>query len=296
MSEARRRTAVVTGANSGVGRAAAGSLLAHGFRVVLVCRSRERGAAARDELAATAGAEAVELELADLSDPSAVVALAERLGARHREIHALVNNAGVYRAGLERTPEGLEVTMATNHLGHFILTTALREPLERGAARIVNVTSNGHRSAKLGRASLGDIFTGAAWAGGIQAYCDSKLANVLFTFELVRRWAGSGVVANALHPGVLSTRIWNQNANPLSLLMRLVKPFMRSPRVGGDAAAALARDPAHAGKTGRYFDVRSDVPADEDAYDEALASDLWAESERIVADPRLRESAPSGRP
>lgn len=291
MSESKGRTAVVTGANSGIGRAVAESLLEDGHRVVLVCRNRERGETARNELTAIAGAEAVELELTDLSDLEAVGALAARLAARHAAIHALVNNAGTYRARLERTPAGLEVTMATNHLGHFLLTTRLKDVLERGAARVVNVSSNGHRSARPRRAELEAIMRGEAWSGGIQAYCDSKLANVLFTFELVRRWAGSGVVANALHPGMLATRIWNQNANPLSLLMRLVKPFMASARVGGDAAFALAADPAHAETTGRYFDVRTDAEADADAYDEALARELWKTSARIT-DGGLRKATP----
>jgi len=291
MSEGEGRTAVVTGGNSGVGRAVSESLLEDGYRVVLVCRSQERGEAARETLAGIRGGEAVELELADLSDLEAVGALAERLEARHAAIHALVNNAGTYRARLERTPAGLEVTMATNHLGHFALTTRLKHALERGGARIVNVSSNGHRSARLRRAGLDAIMRGEAWNGGIQAYCDSKLANVLFTFELGRRWATAGVVANALHPGVLATRIWNQNANALSLLMRLVKPFMKSPRVGGDAAFALAADPAHEETTGRYFEVRDDAEADGDAYDEALARELWETSERIT-DAVLRKATP----
>jgi len=277
------RTAVVTGANSGVGRSVAERFVRAGTRVVLVCRNRERGERVRDELAGRAPADAVELELADLSDLDGVRALAERLSGRHRAIHALVNNAGVYRARRERTPDGLEVTMATNHLGHFVLTTRLRATLERGGARVVNVSSNGHRSARLRRAPLEAILTGEAWAGGIQAYCDSKLANVLFTFELARRWSGSGIVVNALHPGVLSTRIWNQNANLPSLLMRLVKPFMKPPRVGGEAAFALAAGPSGGGAGGRYFDVAVDAKAGADAYDEGLARDLWNESERVTA-------------
>lgn len=291
MNEPGHRTAVVTGANSGVGRSVSVSLLEAGYRVVLVCRDRVRGERARDELAGAAGRDAVALELTDLSDLSSVRALAERLRARHPAVHALVNNAGVYRPRLERTAAGLEVTMATNHLGHFVLTTRLRGVLERGGARVVVVSSNGHRSARLRRAGLSAILRGEAWSGGIQAYCDSKLANVLFAFELARRWSGSGVTANALHPGVLSTRIWNQNANPLSLLMRLVKPFMKPPRVGGDAAFALAADPAHAATTGRYFDVRTPAEAHGDAYDQALAHDLWETSEGIT-DELSREATP----
>jgi len=278
-----RGTAVVTGANSGVGHSVAGLLVEAGFRVVLVCRSAERGGAAREQLAARASSAAPELEVTDLSDPGAVRDLGERLVRRHDRIDVLVNNAGVYRARLERTPDDLEVTMATNHLGHFVLTRGLWGALARGRARIVNVTSDGHRAARLRRAPLEEIVTGEAWKGGIQAYCDSKLANVLFTLELARRSSGTGIRTNALHPGVLSTRIWNQNANPLSLLMRLGKLFMKSPRVGGEAAFALAADPAHEETNGRYFDVRVDAKAGDDAYDASLARDLWETSERLVA-------------
>ena len=159
---------------------------------------------------------------------------------------ALVNNAGLYRARFERTNDGLERTMAVNHLGHYLLTRLLESELRTARARIVNVSSQGHYRAKLRRQPLSDLLTAPAAYSGTQAYCDSKLCNVLFTAELVRRW-GADITSNAVHPGVLSTAIWDRNRTVAMALIRLfVKPFMDTPETGGRAVSSLAVDDAHA--------------------------------------------------
>ncbi len=275
-------TAVVTGANSGIGKSAAGLLAGSGARVVMVCRSEARGAKARAELARAAPEAALDLELADLSDFDSVRRLSDRLLGAHERIDILINNAGVFRGRLERTGAGLEQTFATNHLGHLLLTRLLSDPLRAGKARVVNVSSNGHRSGDLKRAPLEEIARGDAWAGAVQAYGDSKLANVLFTFELARRARGDGVTTNALHPGVLATRIWNQNPWHVSQVMRLFKPFMGRAAVGGKAVYRLAAAPELEGVTGRYFHVEKDAKAAPQAYDEELARELWELSERLT--------------
>lgn len=247
----------------------------------MVCRSRERGERAREAIAGV-GAASVELEIADLADQRQAMALSERLAARLGRVDILVNNAGVWRERRELSTDGLEVTFATNHIGHFLLTRGLMDALAAGRGRIVNVSSEAHRRGSLRRADLETIARGGDWQGGIQAYGDSKLANLLFTLELLRRFPDRGITANALHPGVLATRIWNQNRTLLSLLIRPFKLFMQKPDVGGRAVMSLVDDPARDAITGRYFKVEDEVEPAPPARDEALARDLWAVSERLT--------------
>lgn len=260
-----------------MGRSASQLLAAEGANVVMVCRDRGRGEAARAAIRqrAAKGVE-IELELADLASLEDVHAVSERLKSRLVTVDVLVNNAGVYRASREITADGFERTMAVNHLGHFLLTLSLLESLTSAAGRVINVSSEAHRVGNLARLPLEDIFCGQAPYQGFQAYSDSKLANVLFTFELARRLDGaSAATANALHPGVLATRIWNQNANPASLLMRVIKPFLGRPRRGGEAVVRLARDRELTGVSGRYYKQLDEVSAAKAARDTDLAERLW---------------------
>lgn len=275
----RGQIAVVTGANSGVGRSAAEMLHGAGARVTMVCRSRERGERALAELRASAAVEPrIELELADLSRQEDVRDLADRLASRLTAIDILVNNAGVTRPQCVQSPEGFELTFATNHLGHFLLTRLLRERIEAGRGRIVNVSSRGHRSGDLRRTGLEDIARGRAWEGALQAYADSKLANVLFTLETVRRWGARGITANAVHPGVLATEIWKKTSLAPRLLLLPFTWFMSSPDVGGKAVMNLVEDPSRDDVTGRYFHVLKEQRPSEQARDESLARELWERS------------------
>ena len=173
--------------------------------------------------------------------------------------------------------DGFELTFATNHLGHFLLTHLLLEPLEAGRGRIVNVSSRGHRGGDLRRASLDDIARGRAWKGPLQAYADSKLANILFTFESIRRRGARGITANAVHPGVLATDIWNKTPPVVRLLIRPFTWFMDRPQVGGAAVMNLVTGPAGA-VTGRYFNEQDEEAPSPQALDEALAHELWERS------------------
>jgi len=274
--------AVVTGANSGVGRSAAELLAADGASVVMVCRSEERGRAALETVRKKISDSRVRLEVADLSSLSSVRELASRLRDRAGPIDVLVNNAGVYRARREMTEDGFEMTMAVNHLGHFVLTHQLLEQLAEAGGRVISVSSDGHRSGDLRRAPLEDILTGRIRFKGLQAYADSKLANVLFAFELSRRMSHAGLTAAALHPGVLSTRIWNQNRDPLSLMMRLFTPFMKRSSTGGKAVCRVAMDLVASDVDGRYFHVEEESKAADQAYDQELAEELWNESVRLT--------------
>ncbi len=299
-SSLKGQVAIVTGANSGVGRSAAEMLLQAGAHVTMVCRSRERGERALAELRAAglrgvrnraalggqlnepvagdSGGAGVDLELADLSRQEDVRDLADRLASRLPAIDILVNNAGVTRPQCVHSPEGFELTFATNHLGHFLLTRLLREGLEAGRGRIVNVSSRGHRSGDLRRAELEDIARGQAWDGALQAYADSKLANVLFTLETVRRWGARGITANAVHPGVLATEIWKKTSLAPRLLLLPFTWFMSSPDVGGRAVMNLVEDPSRDDVTGRYFHVLKEQGPSAQARDESLARELWERS------------------
>ena len=272
--------AVVTGANSGVGRAAAELLLASGAGVTLVCRDRGRGERALAEVRSAHRSAAATLEVADLASLDAVRALAERLADRLERIDILVNNAGVWRNRLERTDDGFERTLATNHLGHFLLTNLLLPRLSGG--QVVNVSSEAHRSGDLRRADLDDIARGEAWRGGFPAYADSKLANVLFTAESARRWQQHDLTVNAVHPGVLASGIWDRNSGPLAATLRALKVFMRSPRVGGGAVLHALETARRQRLSGRYFRVTAESAPQPQAADKALARELWERSAEWV--------------
>lgn len=281
------KLALVTGANSGVGRETTRALAREGWTVLMLCRSLDRGQSALDEIAAEGlpgSLHLLRLDLGDLDDVRrASVRIGEWADERDLGIDALVNNAGLYRAPLEHTPQGFERTMAVSHLGHFLLTRELEPRLRREGVRIVNVSSEGHRRAKLTRRPLTDILRGEGPYGGVQAYCDAKLANVLFSEELQRRWGGDGVAATSVHPGVLATGIWDRNRNVLMWLARLFKPFMGDPARGGRAVSRLVTTLPAEEVAGRYFKEEARVEAEPPAGDPELAAELWRVSEEAVA-------------
>lgn len=270
------RVAVVTGANSGVGFHTTRHLVESGWRVVMVCRSEERGREARSAIEEEYPEASLDLLLHDLASLDDVVALSDHLRDLPR-LDALVNNAGLHRPAFERTVDGFETTMGVNHVAHVLLTLRLEDRLRRPGIRVVNVASEGHRRGRLRRAPIEDILRGRLPRyGGVQAYYDSKLANVLFTREIVRRWGPDGVVSLALHPGVLSTRIWDSTKGLVRFLAFLIRPFMDDPDVGGRATAACVTDEGLAeDENGAYLRKFKVVEAAADARDDALARDVW---------------------
>ncbi len=272
------RTFIVTGANSGIGRVTAATLAERGAQVFLACRSVGKGEAVAAPLRA-GGAKAEVLHL-DLADLASVRGAAATFLARDLPLHGLINNAGL--AGTRAlTRDGFELTFGVNHLGHFLLTRLLEARLRASApARVVNVASGAHRSAK------GIDFTvlrePARSPGALREYGVSKLANVLFTRELARRWAGSGVTAYALHPGVVATGIWRRLPGPLRWL---ITRFMISPEEGAGTTIFCATAPELAGVSGRYYDRQGESTPSAVAQDDALAARLWDESEKLVGLP-----------
>jgi NAD(P)-dependent dehydrogenase (short-subunit alcohol dehydrogenase family) len=278
-----RPIAVITGANSGVGFHATRHLAEYGWDVVMVCRSEERGIEARTSVTEEYPDASVDLLIHDLASLDDVVALSDRLRELPR-LDALVNNAGLYRPSLEHTADGFETTMGVNHVAHMLLTLRLQSHLRRPGTRVVNVSSEGHRHGRLRRAPLDDILRGRRTKfRGVQAYADSKLANVLFTREIVRRWSPDGAVSFALHPGVLSSRIWDNTRGVARGLSFLIRPFMDDPEVGGRATAACVTDDGLAeDDNGAYLKKFDIVEAAPDAHDDELARELWQVTEEAI--------------
>lgn len=287
------KVCIITGASSGTGEESALGLARSGAQVVMVCRNRRRGEATRERITrAVAGAQ-MDLRIADLSSLRQVRALANDLTAAYRQIHVLVNNAGGYRTRPEISEDGFERTMAVNHLAHFLLTNLLLPVLRAAKARVITVSSRAHRRANIRRKPLEQIVKSVEGYSWVQTYGDSKLANLLFSFELARR--EPDLTAIALHPGVLATRIWNQNSDLLSFPLRFFKPLMERPARGGERIVRLATAPEFANASGKYFDRDREARASADAYDEQLAAELWTLSEELTGLESARQTVPVGR-
>ena len=275
------KTVLVTGGTGGIGRATARALAGRGARVVIVARTEDKGQAAVGEIRASlpAGA-AVELLVADLSSQGQVRRAAALFRSRFDRLDVLVNNAGVLAAGRHPTEDGLEETFAVNHLAYFLLTRELLDMLKGSApARVVNVASEAHRGA---RVQWDDLQFGANPYSSWRAYAQSKLANVLFTYELARRLEGSGVTANALHPGVVGTGFGQTHGGATALLARMARPFMATPEEGAKTSVHLAASPEVDGVSGRYFTRSKALASSELSYCEASQKKLWAISEELT--------------
>jgi NAD(P)-dependent dehydrogenase (short-subunit alcohol dehydrogenase family) len=273
-------TSIVTGANAGIGLETARGLARAGHHVVLLCRNPTKAAAAKADIDASVPGASTEIVLADLSSQASIRAAAAEIEGKLDRLDVLVNNAGITERKQHKTPEGIDVMLATNHLGPFLLTNLLRPLLERSApARVVTVASDAHKSGKLDLTDLEAERRGYGFIG-FPRYGETKLMNILFTRELARRLAGTGVTANSVHPGWVGTSL----GNPPKVLVRLTALFAKSPEQGAATSLAAALDPAYADVTGTYF-VRS-KPADdkltEQARDDELAARLWDASAELV--------------
>jgi retinol dehydrogenase 14 len=272
------KTVLITGATSGIGRATALGLAKMGADLAIIGRDRVRTEDAAQEIRASGGGR-VDLFIADLSSQSEVRKLAEEL-LRLARIHVLINNVGGYFDTRHVTVDGLERTFALNHLAPFLLTNLLLEKLNQSAsARVVTVSSNAQAT---GRIDFSDL-QGERSYSGARAYSQSKLANVLFSYELARRLKDTSVTANALHPGVVSTSFGAEDpATVQRIFIPFLRPFMKSPAQGAATSIHVASAPELEQVTGRYFANNHPKKSSGPSYDQATAARLWQLSADLV--------------
>ena len=270
---------LVTGATSGIGFVTAQALARQGATLIVVGRDPERGAATVSRIQQETGNSAVEVMIADLSVQAQVRRLASEIQQRFARLDVLVNNAGALFSRRQLSADGLEMTLALNHLAYFLLTNLLIPPLQAaGSARIVNVSSEAHRRARLDFADL----QGGQRYSGWRAYARSKLANIVFTYELARRLEGTGIVANALHPGFVATNFGRNNRSIVAALMRVLQLVAISPEEGAQTVIYLASSPEVKGVTGGYFVKQQAVRSSQVSYDRAAAERLWQVSAELT--------------
>lgn len=270
------RVCIVTGANSGIGKVTASELAKKGATVVLACRSEARGRAALQEIVSAQPQAQVELMLVDLGSLESIRRFVEAFQARHARLDVLVNNAGLWNRRRQVTTDGFEATFGVNHLGPFLLTQLLLEQLKASApARIVTVSSVMHQRAKL---DLQDLNMERRYRS-VLAYANAKLCNLLFTYELHRRLQGTGVAANAVHPGGVATDVWRDLPGFLRPALNL---FLLTPEQGADTSIFLASAPEVEGVSGQYFYQRKPRRSSPQSQDEALAKGLWETSAGMV--------------
>ncbi|MEK7476551.1 MAG: SDR family oxidoreductase [Candidatus Coatesbacteria bacterium] len=275
------KTIVVTGASSGVGQATARELALLGARVVMINRGGPKADATLKELQKALGPDRVEMLTGDLSSQTSVREVAAKFLESHDRLDVLVNNAGMIFPSREVTFDGLERTFALNHLGYFLLTELLLDLLKKSApARIVNVASEAHRMVK--GMNFDDLQSAKSYHPW-NAYGQSKLANILFTRELARRLEGTGVTANSLHPGFVSTGFGRDLTGMHRFVLGLLRPFaMISPQQGARTPVYLASSPQVEGLSGRYYIKRRPASPSPAARDDAAARRLWEVSVQLT--------------
>lgn len=274
------RTVLVTGGTTGIGRATAIGLAAAGARVGITGRDLRRASEAAAAIVGESGNSAIDVFVADMSSQSEVRRLAAEVLAAYPRLDVLVNNVGGFWAHRHVTTDGLEHTFALNHLAPFLLTNLLLDRLKASApARVVTVASGAQA---MGRIDFDDLMGQPSYSGQ-HAYNQSKLANVMFTYELARRLEGTGVTATALHPGVTSTAFGREDtARGWGPLIAVLRPFMKSPRRGAETPIYLASSPEVDGVSGQYFANRKARKSNESSYDRAITARLWQVSADLV--------------
>jgi NAD(P)-dependent dehydrogenase (short-subunit alcohol dehydrogenase family) len=276
----KNSVAVVTGANSGMGKAISTELARTGAVVVMLCRSKERGEAALKEVKELSGSSNVELMTCDLGSIKSIENFCSEFKMKYNRLNVLVNNAGVILPGWHQTAEGYELQFGVNHLGHFLLTNRLLELLISSApSRIVNVASGAH---KIGKIHFDDVNLKKNYTLW-RAYAQSKLANILFTYELAERLKGTDVTANCLHPGAVATSMGvNRDTGFGTFITGMLKPFFQTAEQGAETTIYLATSKEVEGITGKYFYRKRPITSSKASYDKVVSKRLWELSEEMT--------------
>lgn len=264
------RVALVTGSTSGIGRETAKGLSERGMSVILHGRNRERGKKALQEIKEETGNDSLELMLADFSSFNEIRDFARTFKKRYERLDILINNAGIWLSKRRLNEDGIELTFAVNHLSHFLLTNLLLDLLDESApSRIINVSSEVHEGATIDF----DHLTGEEGPGGYGAYKQSKIANILFTYELDDRLQGTGITVNCLHPGGVRSRL-GRDHRFLGVLWKYL-PTLKSPKKGAETSIYLATSNKVKDVTGKYFVNKNPRRSSPESYDEKTQKRLW---------------------
>ena len=275
------KTCLVTGATSGIGKITATELAAQGAVVILSGRNHPKTEAVAQQIISETGNQSVHFLVADFSDLQEVRGLAKSFKEKFTHLDVLVNNAGAFFNARRRTSYGVEMTFLVNHLAPFLLTNLLMEPIRKSAAaRIINVSSDAH---KYGSIDFDDLEFNHFYFGFL-AYARSKLANLLFTYELDRRLTDSGISVNALHPGNVATNIFRTNFSIFGpLLKKIMGLFSLTPEEGAQTSIYLASSREVEGVSGKYFIKQEPSLSSPLSNELGLAKELWEQSERLIS-------------
>ena len=270
---------LLTGATSGIGRETALGLAAKGATLVLVGRSREKLDRTISEITSRTGNQQIDSLICDLTSMESVRRLAQDFKAKYQRLDVLINNAGEIVGERRTTVDGHEYTLALDYLSHFLLTSLLLDIIKASApSRIINVSSSAHM---YGHINFDDLM-GARKYGAMRAYGQAKLANLIFTYELARRLAGTGVTANALNPGLVRTNFGMGIKGRWRIPLLLKQRLSMSARKGAETSIYLASSPDVAGISGKYFAKKKEKRSSKESYDESVAKRLWSESARLT--------------
>lgn len=275
------KVVLITGANSGMGKASAVEMAKRGYKVVMLCRDLKRGEEALRDVIEKSGSRLVYLEICDLGSLTEIRKFCRSFKEKYSSLNILINNAGVILPKRHLTKDGYELQFGVNHLGHFLVTNLLLDLiLKSPPARIINVSSGAH---KIGKIYFEDINLEKSYST-IKAYSRSKLANILFTYELARRLKGTGVTVNCLHPGAVATKMGiSRDTGFGTLLTTMLKPFFQTPEKGAETAIYLATASEVEKVTGKYFYRKKAIASSKRTYDVELAKKLWCLSEELTA-------------
>jgi retinol dehydrogenase 14 len=273
---------VVTGANSGIGKETVLGLAQMGAHVVMVCRNADKGKAALEDVRRESGSSQIDLLIADMSSQASIRALAKQIHEKYPRLDVLINNAGGGAGAGQLSADGIELTLATNHLGAALLTFLVLDLLKAGApSRLINVSSEAHGSAKrLEMSRVQAVEPGIM--GGLAMYGRSKLLMNAFTFELARRLEGTGVTANCLHPGVVATNIFNGSRGAFKVIVALMRPFMLNSKQGAECTLYAATSPEVAKVSGKYFVKSKEKESSALSRDPKVQAEIWQWTEKMI--------------